>query len=118
MIYADAMVSMVFRAVYPHTKLRSGVFFRSVRQSGKPDKGAARNVFLIRAFSVRVFLVWINTALTMQRKEMNAMQMEAAESRRIRPVWREKKSCGNLVPQRKSTAHKRCVRKSRKEHNA
>lgn len=35
--------------------LRSSVFFRSVRQSGKPDEGAALNVFLIRAFSVRVF---------------------------------------------------------------
>ena len=29
------------------------------------------------------------------------MQMEAAESRRIRPVWRENKACGNLVPQKK-----------------
>lgn len=87
MIYADVMLSIVFRAVYPHTKLRRGVFFRSVRQSGKPDKGAARNVFLIRAFLVRVFLLFINAALTMQRKEMNTMQMEAAESRRIRPVW-------------------------------
>ena len=35
--------------------LCSGVFFWSVRQSGKPDEGAALNVFLIRAFSVRVF---------------------------------------------------------------
>ena len=109
MIYADAMVSMVFRAVYPHTKLRSGVFFRSVRQSGKPDKGAARNVFLIRAFSVRVFLLFINAALTMQRKEMNNMQMEAAESRRIRPVWRENKVCGNLSRKRNNRTQTPCA---------
>ena len=38
--------------------LCSGVLVRSVRQSGKPDEGAALNVFLIRAFSVRVFFVF------------------------------------------------------------